>query len=159
MQNLDTIFKAISPNKFYNQTFQDLFFQEASSFLQTSFQCQVLLAYNISLGNTLKQISSHENSHFMLLGKVITLLGGKPELKNTKNQYFSGKNIAYATNAFDILLEDITLKENMIISYKTAIKKTGSLNLKKLLQQVLVQEEYHLEILKNVIKNFKTQSK
>jgi bacterioferritin len=159
MQNLDTVFKAISPNKFYSNMFQELFFQELTAFLQTSFQCQVLLAHGISLGEHLKQISSHDNSHFMLLGKAITLLGGKPELKNLKGQHFSGKNIAYATNAFDIILEDIILKENLIISYKTAIKKIGTQNLKKLLQQILSQEEYHLEILKNVIKNFKTQSK
>ena len=159
MKNLDTVFKAISPNSFYYNIFQELFFQELTAFLQTSFQCQVLLAHNITLGETLNQISCQENSHFILLGKAITLLGRKPELKAPNGQYFSGKNIVYATNALDMLIEDINLKENMIISYKTAIKKIGSQTLKKLLQQILMQEEYHLEILKNVIKNFKTQSK
>ena len=159
MQNLDTIFKAMSPNKFYCNIFQDLFFLETTAFLQSSFQSQIFEAHGITLGETLKQISRQDNSHFMLLGKAITLLGGKPELKSLKGQYFSGKHISYTTNAFEIVLEDITLKENMVIAYKTNISKLQNQNLKNLLQQILVQEEYHLEFLKNVIKNFKTQSK
>ena len=106
MQNLDTVFKAISPNQFAKNIFQDLLFGEVTSSLQLSFQSQVLLAHNISLGETLKQISCHDNSHSTLLGKAITLLGGKPTLQTSNNQYFSGKNIAYATNAFNMLLED-----------------------------------------------------
>lgn len=159
MQNFDTLFKGISPNKFAENIFQDLFFEETSAFLQTAFQSQVLLAHNISLGIALENISKTDQAHFSLLGKAITLLGGKPLLRTSAGKFFSGKNICQTTNALGILLEDISLKEKSIIAYKTAISKLQNRHLKKILQEILLQEEYHLEILKNVVKNFKTQPK
>ena len=159
MQNLDTLFTGISPNKFAENIFQDLFFQETTDFLQSAFQSQILLAHGISLGTALEKISQADQAHFTLLGKAITLLGGKPLLYNSHKQFFSGKHISQSTNVLNILIDDIALKEKSIIAYKTAISKLRSAPLKKILQQTLMQEENHLEILKNVVKNFKTQSK
>lgn len=159
MQNFDTLFKSISPNKYAENIFQNLFYEEANAFLQSAFQSQVLLAHNISLGITLESISQADQSHFSILGKSITLLGGKPLLKTASQKFFSGRNICPYTNAQDILLEDITIKEKSVIAYKSAMLKIQTKPLKQILHQILLQEEHHLEILKNVIENFKSQSK
>lgn len=150
----------LSPNPYYAKMLQNIFVDgETTSFLQFSYQGFLLSPFGNKIGAVFEKIAEEDLLHQRALAEAIVRLGGKPNLQNSSGTFFSGRNILQEQNLQTMLLGDIGLKEQMIIDYKMALSGIENKVLRKLLQSIVQDEEFHLQNLKKIAKNIKTPSK
>lgn len=105
--------------------------------------------------NILKQISDVEITHLEILGKLIKLLGIEPMFifpNNIDNGFkiWNSSFINYEKNKEKIILENIQDKENIINSYKEAYEKINDKYIKNIINRILLDEEIHISIFKEI---------
>jgi bacterioferritin len=108
----------------------------------------------------LKNISIVEMKHLELLGETIKLLGLEPvfmSYNKEKNGLVPWKSsyIDYKTNLEDVLKIDIEAEEKAIENYRKSISLINDKYIKKLLERIIMDEELHLNIFKDLLNNIK----
>ena len=96
--------------------------------------------------NILKDEQIHQNT----LGELIVSQGGDLVLENIE------KNISFTKNIKNMFENCIEIKEKSIIEYKLAIKRISDLKIKKILKNILADEQKHLCIIKETFDKYMT---
>jgi len=145
----------IKTNPFYSEILQNLYMGNAGevySYLQLCYQSFLLLPFRNEVGNLFEKIANDDFLHMKLLSHHIVILGGNPIFSSSKGIWLRGRNINYGKDIKSMLIADIEVKENSLINYKVALAKIDDGNLKKLLNSIILDEENHLEKLKDCLK-------
>lgn len=85
-------------------------------------------------------------------------LGGDPTYYSSKNTYLNGKNVEYTKGIKQMILRGIEIKEKSIINYKILISKIIEKEIKNILEIILVDEQKHKEMLKNMLKKYENNT-
>lgn len=101
------------------------------------------------ISNILEKIAIVEMHHLELLAKTIKLLGLNPEYK-VNDIYWNANYVNYNNNLKDILKINIEAETLAIKNYKNLIKVIDDKYVKELLRRIIIDEEIHLQIFKNL---------
>ena len=145
----------LSPNSFYAELLQNLYagpYSEIISFLQFSYQSFLLTPYGNKIGKTFERLASEDLLHAKKLAEAIVMLGGKPEYKSSSGKFLGGRNINTDSNISAMIVADVELKENAIINLKTTLAKIDNKFIQNLLNSIINEEQYHLNLLKELNK-------
>lgn len=105
----------------------------------------------------LEGIAITEMLHHELLGKTIYALGGYPIMG--ARTYWNGSFANYTLNPRKYLRENILAEQNAIMNYERTILNLSSDSVKMLLERIILDEEVHIGIFKQLLKdNFGTES-
>ena len=104
----------------------------------------------------LKKIAIVEMKHLELIGKTITLLGGKPTFKFLDRKtnyylYYSGSFINYENDIKKILIYNIKLEKMTIRKYQLHIKMINDRYIKALLYRIILDEKKHIECFRELL--------
>lgn len=105
------------------------------------------------VAETINGIAIVEMHHLEILGKLIVLLGGDPRYwisKNDKKYYWNAKFVDYGNTIKEFLSYDIQAEITAIRDYKKAKSEISDPNIIKIIDRILLDEEYHLELFKNL---------
>ena len=109
---------------------------------------------NDEVSNILEKIAIVEMKHLELLAKTINLLGLKPEYK-VNDIPWTTSYVDYNNNLKDILKINIEAETLAIKNYNNLIKVIDDKYIKELLKRIIIDEEIHLKIFKDLYnKNF-----
>lgn len=144
----------IKTNPFYAEILQNLYMGnngEIISYLQLCYASFILIPFESEYGKIFEQIANDDFLHMKLLARHIVLFGGNPVFSNSKGIWLGGRSIKYHKDIKSILLNNIELKENSLINYKTAYSKIEDKRLKKLITSIIFDEEIHLQKFKDCL--------
>lgn len=147
MQNCYSI-KARVQNEYYVNLLKILYNGEnGESFCLFQF---LIYSNNLSdfendITKTLYEISKDDLLHLKKIGDLIIQFGGKLENENWNKKYNFSKKIE------EIIKNLIKIKENCLINYKIIRNKIPNLLINKALQEIIIDEQKHCELLKNII--------
>ena len=130
---------------------------ELTAITQYSFQSFYLHEYH-DLSNILEQISIVEMHHLKILAKLILELGLTPYYVtygcgNTPNPWNSD-NVDYTTDYRDMLLSNINSEVSAIRDYNRLINETTDTNIRSILKRIIVDEERHIEIFSELLRQY-----
>lgn len=130
---------------------------ELSAITQYSFQSFYLNEYK-DLSNILEQISIVEMRHLKILAKLILKLGLTPYYVtyccgNRPNPW-NADYIDYTLDYRDMLLSNINSEISAIRDYNRLINETNDTNIKEILRRIIVDEEKHIEIFKELLRQY-----
>jgi len=130
---------------------------ELTATSQYSFQSFYLNEYK-DLSNLIEQIAMVEMYHLKILAKLILLLGLTPyyvtyDCRNTPIPWNSD-NIDYTVDYRDMLLSNINSEIIAIRDYNKLIKETNDPNIKNILRRIIMDEERHMEIFNELLKEY-----
>ena len=125
-------------------------FSETESMLQFMYFCYVQKD-NKQFVEKFLEILTDEQKHHKILGELLFSLGESPTYFSSKNIPLSGIGFEYFLGLKNILSFALELKEKSIINYKIAINKITKLRIKQTLEQILVDEQKHKQILQNLM--------
>ncbi len=115
---------------------------------------QTLTQNQDQIKKILEGIAIVEMHHLEILGKLIIKLGLKPIFapKNDNTlSWFSGEFIDYEMNLKEVLLNNIQNERAAIIQYTNIINRTNDLNVRKILNRIIEDEELHIKIFDDLI--------
>ncbi len=145
--------KGIKNNSYYQGLLQNLYAGgdgEMASFLQLSYQNFILSPFGSSHASTFASIAEEDLVHAKELAKAIIMLGGDPAFCSNQGVWLSGRVVDYVKGIKQMVAINIEAKEKSIIDYKTTIAKIEELEIKRMLEGILSEEEGHLLKLKTV---------
>ena len=102
------------------------------------------------ISDTLKNIAIVEMHHLELLAKTINLLGLKPEYK-ANDIPWTTNYVNYNNNLKDILKINIESETLAIKNYNNLIEVIDDKYIKELLKRIIIDEEIHLKIFKELL--------
>lgn len=110
------------------------------------------------VSNNISEILSNlievEINHAKIISKTIYLLGLKPRFmyNNLNNfKYFNTSYINYETNEKKILENNLNLKEELVDIYNKLIDKIEDENVLEILKRILIDENIHIKIFKDLL--------
>lgn len=109
------------------------------------------------LSEQLMCISQEEMKHFNILGNLIVLLGGDPNLRTVtgmRTEYWCGYNIFNEKCIPDFLERNIMLEEISISLYKNHISLIVDENIISILERIILDEENHIRIFKDLLTKY-----
>lgn len=145
----------IKHNDYYSGLVQNLYCGKegkVTSFLQFTYQANMLLPFGSSFARLFSSIASDELYHIKLLSESIISLGGDPTYSSSQGIWFGGRWIDYVKDIKQMLSLNIEYKEKSIIDYKTTISKIDDPKIKQLLTLILKDETEILAKLKSAQK-------
>lgn len=109
-----------------------------------------------SLAQTILGIAMAEMIHLQKLAELIFLLGGSIDFtarqRNGKNRVWTPQYLNFATNAKEMLLEDIEAEKGAINQYRAHVKVIHDDSINAVLLRIIQDEEYHIMILQALVK-------
>lgn len=133
----------IKHNDYYSGLVQNLFCGKegkVASFLQFTYQANILSPFGSSFARLFSNIASDELYHTKLLSEIILSLGGDPVYASNQGMWFGGRWIDYVKDIKQMLFLNIENKEKSIIDYKTTISKIDDMQIKQALEFILKDE-------------------
>ena len=115
---------------------------------------------NIEVSQTLRGISIVEMNHLELLGEILVQLGAEPGywINNKKPHYWSSKLVDYDLSSLKyILTVDINDEKSAIKQYKETITKINDENINDIIKRIILDEEYHIQLLLGLYKKYVEQ--
>lgn len=109
---------------------------------------------NKEVSDLVKGIARVEMKHLELLGEAIIKLGGDPLFRGSfsnRGQFWNGYYVSYSKTIKRILLDNIDAEKKAILQYKRHIELIHDPNIQKLLQRIILDEEYHLTLFTNML--------
>lgn len=109
------------------------------------------------LSQIFKRIAMVEMHHFDLLGQMICALGGTPKLQYFKQNHpipWNGNMLLYNQNIKQILQHNIVAEQGAIQFYLKSSRTIGDECISKILYRIALDEQLHLEILKDYLNKF-----
>lgn len=108
------------------------------------------------LAELLEGISIVEMHHMEMLAETIILLGGDPKIGGTYStacRYWNGALVYYGYNVSDRLQADINAEIEAINTYNYHVSLIHDRYIRQLLKRIVMDEEEHLKLFKNALKN------
>lgn len=127
---------------------------ELTAINQYIFQHIVLESRQKIISVALREIAIVEMKHLDLLGTAIGKLGAKPAYISN-NRYWNAGNVKYLTGPKEILNINIQGELNAIENYKRHIGMIGQESVKKLLERIILDEELHVKVFRDLLSNFR----
>lgn len=146
--------KNLCKNSYYSGILQNLYSGsegEVITFLQFRYHSYILERFNEPVSQILKKIALDDLKHQELLADAIVMTSGDPVYYNSESKWISGRQIDYIKDTKQILLQNLKLKEKVIIDYKIAISKIDNQQIKALLSSILEEEQSHRTELKTLM--------
>lgn len=109
------------------------------------------------VSKTLEKIAEVEMTHLEILGKLIILLGETPGYwinKKGKKLNWTPDFVNYGTDLLSMLNNDLNAEEAAIKQYKETAAKINDINIVHIINRIILDEEVHVEILKNLINKY-----
>lgn len=101
------------------------------------------------IAETMLGISAVEMKHMELLGEAITELGGYPIIGG--RTYWNGSYVNYTLDTKKFLRQNILAEETAILGYERTILNLNQDSLKQLLERIIIDEEIHIKIFKELL--------
>ena len=132
---------------------------ELSAITQYSYETLDIFMKYPQVSKELEKIAMVEMRHLEILGKIIKLLGLKPEYKyyNSSNNYYTywnASSLDYNTDIKEILLNDIRIERIAIANYEFHINLINDKYIKKILYRIVEDEILHIECFKELLKDY-----
>lgn len=124
---------------------------ELTAVLTYAYQSYITPKYP-ELAKALKGIAVTEMKHHALLGKTIYALGGYPIMG--ARTYWNGSFADYTTSPKKYLAENIIAEQNAIMNYERTILNLSTDEVKLLLERIILDEEIHIKIFKELLKEY-----
>lgn len=93
-------------------------------------------------------IAITEMHHHELLGETLCKLGDKPLIADCR-RFWNAGNVNYTTNIIEMLTVDIQNEKQAIRNYRNTIKCLNNLSIIELVERIILDEEYHVELLED----------
>lgn len=122
---------------------------ELTAVLTYSFQKYVSPKYP-EIATALEGIAITEMHHHELLGETIYALGGYPVMG--ARTYWNGSFVTYTLDPRKYLRQNIIAEETAILNYERTILNLTSESVKTLLERIILDEEVHVKIFKELLK-------
>ena len=122
---------------------------EMTAITQYFYQHLILHEKHEKIAETLECISIVEMHHLDMIGELIVKLGGDPLIRSTNcygNVFWCGNNIFPTKNVRTLLEKNICAEKVAIRNYYTRILQIGDENIKKVLERIIKDEEYHVHL-------------
>lgn len=123
---------------------------ELTAVLTYSFQRYVSPKYP-EISTALKGIAITEMHHHELLGETIYALGGYPVMG--ARTYWNGSLVNYTLDPRKYLRQNIVAEETAILNYERTILNLTTDSVKMLLERIILDEEVHIKIFKELLKS------
>lgn len=104
------------------------------------------------LNNILENIAIVEMHHHELLGEAIHKLGGYPVMGG--KTFWNGSYVNYTIEPKKFIEIDIAAEELAIMNYERTILNLQEEDLKLLLERIILDEEIHIKIFKQLLKKY-----
>ena len=124
---------------------------ELTAVLTYCFQLYITPKYP-DIQEALEGIAVTEMRHHELLGKTIYKLGGYPIMG--ARTYWNGSFANYTLDPRKYLLENIRGEKNAIINYERTILNLTNESVKTLLARIIIDEEIHIKVFKDLLSNY-----
>lgn len=132
---------------------------ELTAISQYSFQSFYLNKYK-DLSNILMGISEVEMHHLKILADLICALGLIPYYVTYNCSYeampWNADYVDYTTDYRNMLLVNINSEVSAIKDYNKLIYETNDPNIKEILKRIIMDEERHIEIFSELLKQYDT---
>lgn len=99
----------------------------------------------------LEGIAITEMRHHELLGETIYALGGYPVMG--ARTYWNGSYVNYTLDPRKYLRQNIIAEETAILNYERTILNLTTDSVKMLLERIILDEEVHIKIFKELLKS------
>ena len=145
--------KGIKNNSYYQGLLQNLYSGgdgEMASFFQLTYQNFILYPFGSEHASTFAQLAEEDLLHAKHLAQAIISLGGDPAFCSTQGVWLSGRVVDYIKGVKQMVGINIEAKEKLVIDYKTTISKIDEIQIKRMLEGILQEEEEHLSKLKSI---------
>lgn len=124
---------------------------ELTAILTYCFQCYIS-PKRPDLADALIGIAKCEMHHHKLLGDTIYKLGGYPIMG--ARTYWNGSYANYTLDPKKFLQQNIMAEESAILNYERTILNLSDECVKMLLERIILDEEIHIKIFKELLKEF-----
>lgn len=121
---------------------------ELTAILTYAFQSYICIK-NPELRRCLEGIAKTEMHHHELLGTTIYKLGGYPVMGG--RTYWNGSFVNYTLDARKFLQQNIMAEETAIINYERTILNLKTESVKMLLERIILDEEIHIKLFKELL--------
>ena len=104
----------------------------------------------------IRGISEVEMHHMEILGELIVKLGSEPRYwinNKKKNSYWSPTFLNYNTSLKQAIAVNIKDEKDAILQYKNTIKQIDDKNIIDIINRIILDEEYHIQLLTNIYTN------
>ncbi len=122
---------------------------ELTAILTYSFQSYTGSKYP-DIARTISGIARTEMHHHELLGTTICKLGGYPVMG--ARTYWNGSFVNYTLDPRKYLQQNIMAEEAAIMNYERTILNLSEESVKMLLERIILDEEIHINIFKELLK-------
>ena len=122
---------------------------ELTAIMTYSFQ-SFISPEGAELSRALAGIARTEMKHFELLGRTVYKLGGYPIMG--ARTYHNGSMVNYTLAPHKYLTQDISAEEAAIVGYERTLLNLHSESVKLLIERIILDEELHINILKELLK-------
>ena len=126
---------------------------EMSAFSEYTYQ--QIISSKPKVSNILHGISKIELYHMQTLGELIILLGGNPRLavqSGCNCIFWNAQNISYESNPKIFLKDNISAEKATIANYRTRINQINDINVKRILERIILDEEHHVKLFSILLK-------
>jgi len=148
--------KGVARNLAYAKIIQESFSSPISEFTAASqyvFDHLVSGPQNDEISAAFEGIAIVEMEHLELLGELILELGALPFYKGDwRNKFWQGNFVKYNTNLRTMILCAISDEKKAISQYEKSIKMIKDPKINKLLERIILDEEVHIEIFKELLR-------
>lgn len=148
--------KDVTPNRKDVKVLKGLAFGrngELSAILTYLYQHYVLSNDYKDIKDILEKISITEMTHYELLSDAIVAFGGDPTLTDGMGNVWTGRNVSQITDVKQILINNIESEQEAVKQYLMATKTTGNLSLAELYLRIIEDEQLHISIFEELLKN------
>jgi bacterioferritin len=121
---------------------------EMTAILTYSFQSYISLK-TPELKQTLEGVALNEMHHHKMLGTAIYKLGGYPVMGG--RTYWNGSFVNYTLDPKKFLQQNIMAEETSILNYERTILNLKTESVKLLLERIILDEEQHIKIFKELL--------
>ncbi len=148
--------KGVGKNLTYAKIIQESFASPVSEYTAASqYVFDHLVSENQSkeVSEAFEGIAIVEMQHLEMLGELILELGALPFYKGDwRNKFWQGNFVKYNTNLRTMILCAISDEKKAISQYEKSIKMIREPKIDKLLQRIILDEEVHIEIFKELLR-------
>jgi len=148
--------KGVARNLAYAKIIQESFSSPISEFTAASqyvFDHLVSGPQNDEISAAFEGIAIVEMEHLEMLGELILELGALPFYKGDwRNKFWQGNFVKYNTNLRTMILCAISDEKKAISQYEKSIKMIKDPKINKLLERIILDEEVHIEIFKELLR-------
>lgn len=124
---------------------------ELSHVMTYVFQSYVTERYP-EIAKAMKEVAIVEMHHHEMLGKAIYALGGYPVMG--ARTWWNGSFANYTLDPRKYLLENIRGEKNAIVNYERTILNLTDESVKTLLARIIIDEEIHIKVFKDLLSNY-----